>query len=136
QPRLHGRPVDHAGLDLLLHPDLLQAGVRMVGADTVALENAVAVAVAADPTLAPTHAARRLGAAHHPTRAVHGREERLLGVGARNALENHRLVAHRAADEALLTRAGRSAALPDHPVGAAEVLLAPREVAVVVHLVH
>ena len=85
-------------------------------------------ACAADP-------ARGLRAAHHPAGAVHGREQRLLVVVRLDALEDHRLVAHGAADEALLARPGRRAALPDHPVGAAEVLLPPREVVVVVHLV-
>src|SRR5439155_9586525 len=70
------------------------------------------------------------------TRAtLDGREERLLGLARLDALEDHRLVAHRAADEALLAGPRGRAALPDHPVPAAEVLLPAREVVMVVHLV-
>ena len=66
---------------------------------------------------------------------MHGRVERLLRSRRLDALEDDRLVAHRAADEALLARTGRRAALADHPVRSTEVLLPPREVVVVVHLV-
>src|SRR5438552_9967876 len=51
-----------------------------------------------------------------------------------DTLEEQRLVAHGAADEALLSRTCGRAALPDHPVRSAEVLLPPREVVVVVYL--
>src|SRR5581483_11614001 len=136
QPRLHRRPVDAAGRDLLVDPDLARARVRMVGADGLDLEEAVAVAVAARPAFAPAHAARRLRAAHHATGAVHGRVQRRIRAGTRDALEDDGVVAHRAADEALLAGTRGRAALAHHPVGPAEVLLPPREVVVVVHLVH
>ncbi len=147
QACLHGRPVDEAAGDLLLHPHLAQARGRMVGADAllrhagrradaVDVEDAVAVAVRARPALAAPHAARRLGAAHHATGTVDGRVQRLAGHRALGALQDHRVVAHRAADEALLTGTRRRAALAHHPVGAAEVSLLEREVVVVVHVVH
>src|SRR5207237_10902594 len=85
---------------------------------------------------AAADATRGLRAAHHSAGAVHGREQRLLVLGGVGTLEDDRLVAHRAADEALLPGPGRCAALPDHPVPAAEVLLEPGKVVVVVHLVH
>ena len=61
---------------------------------------------------------------------------RYVGDLAADALEDDRLVAHRAPNEPLLAGACGRAALPDHPVGTSEVLLPPREVVVVVHLVH
>src|SRR5712691_2951509 len=105
-------------------------------ADAVDVEETVALTVLAGVALPPPDPAGRLRTAHHPAGAVHRRVERLLVLGRLDALEDHRLVAHRAADEALLARAGRRAALADHPAGAAEVLIPPREIVVVVHLVH
>ena len=64
------------------------------------------------------------------------RVERLLGALSLDALEDHRVVAHAAADESLLSRLGGSAALADDPDRPAEVLLAPGEVVVVVDFVH
>src|SRR5947207_15204964 len=81
-----------------------------------------------------THATCRLRAAHHPTCAVHGREQCLLRLRGLRTLEDDRVVAHRSADETLLARTCGRAALPDHPVRSAEVLLPPRYVWVVVHL--
>src|SRR5206468_10383579 len=135
-----------AGRDLLHDPDLAHARGRMVGADAllrhaggradaVDVEDAIAVSVTARPSLATPHTTRGLGAAHHAAGAVHRRVQRRLGVRALDALEDDRLVAHRAADEALLAGTRGRTALADHPVAAAEVLLPPREVVVVVHLV-
>src|SRR5262249_47180959 len=138
QARLDGGPVDLAGRDLLLHPDLAHARLRVVGALALRVggERPLAVAIAARVTLAATDAAGRLRAAHHTTRTVHRRVERLGCVGALGALEDDRVVAHRAADEPLLARTRGRAALAHHPVGAAEVLLTSSVVVVVVHLVH
>src|SRR5262249_25038782 len=135
QASLDSRPVDDARLDLLLDPDLLHPGVRVIRAGALLLEHAVAVTVRAGPALSAPHPARGLRAAHHPAGSVHRRVERLHGILRLHALEDHRLVSHRAADEALLARARRRAALADDPVRAAEVVLEPREVVVVVHLV-
>jgi hypothetical protein len=55
------------------------------------------------------------------------------GVGL-DALEDHRGLAHRRADEAALTGERRRGPLPHHPRGSALVLLEPREVVVVVHV--
>src|SRR5204863_3822616 len=115
QARPHRRPVDLAGLQLLVHPDLLQARLRVVRAhallrdargraDAVDVEDTLAVADAARVPLAPADAARRLRAAHHAARAVDRREERLLVARRGDALEDDGVVAHRAADEALLAR--------------------------------
>ena len=111
------------------HALLRRAEVR---ADAVDVEDTIAVTGPAGVSLAPPDPAGRLRAAHHPARSVDGRVERLLVRRRLDSLEDHRLVAHRAAHEALLARAGRRAALPDHPGGAAEVLLPPSEVVVVV----
>jgi hypothetical protein len=62
--------------------------------------------------------------------------QRRVRVRTRDALEDDRLVAHRAADEALLAGTSGRAALAHNPVRATEVHLPPREVVVVVHLVH
>src|SRR5438093_10765384 len=139
QAGLHGRPVDYARADDLLRLPLphLRGRVVRAGLARVALGRNREVTVphrACVHSLA-AHAARGLRAAHHAAGAVHRREERLLVLAGLDTLEDDRLVAHRAADEALLARPGRRAALPDQPVGAAEVLLPPREVVVVVHLV-
>src|SRR6185437_3426582 len=104
----------------------LRHAVRRV--DAVDVEDTVTVAVATGIALAASHSSGGLGAAHHTACAVHGRVERLGVVVRLDALEDHRLVAHRTADEALLTGARGRAALADHPVCAAEVLLLPREV--------
>src|SRR5205807_6646731 len=87
QPRLNCRPVDKAGLDLLLYPDLHHGRLGMIRTDTllrntgrradaVDVEDAVAVAMPTDITLAPPDATCRLRAAHHAAGAVHGRVER------------------------------------------------------------
>src|SRR5262245_1320872 len=85
---LHRRPVDETGLHLLLHPHLLDAGLRMIGADAllrharrradaIDVEDAIAVAVPAGIPLHATDPARSLRAAHHAAGAMHGRVERL-----------------------------------------------------------
>src|SRR5688500_11600481 len=104
QAVLHRRPVDEAGLQLLLDPDLREARGRVLRALRLLLEQPCAVAVPARPALAAAHPAGGLRPAHDPAGAVHRREERLLGLLAGDALEDHGLVAHRAAHEALLTR--------------------------------
>src|SRR5215210_9305183 len=114
---LHRRPVHLAGLQLLLDPDLLEAGVGMVRAGTGVLEHTRAVAIPARPALASPDTAGSLRATHHAAGTVHRREKRLLVVHRLDALENDRLVAHRTADEALLAGTGGRAALADHPVG-------------------
>src|SRR5690606_31402189 len=84
---------------------------------------------------------RRGGAAHHPPGAVHGRKERLplqpsrllVRVRSRRALDDHGIVAHRAADEALLPRKRGRRTLPHDDVLLAPVPLLPREVVVVVN---
>src|SRR5262245_19557013 len=136
QAGLHCGPVDEAGLDLLLDPHLLQARVGVVGAhaglrhaggraDAVDVEHATAVACGARIALAPPDAPRRLRPAHHAARPVDGRVERVARVGALDALEDHGVVAHRAAHEPLLSRSGGRAALANNPVRAAERLLPP-----------
>src|ERR1700751_3669991 len=104
-------------------------------ADAVEVEHAVAVAGGTGPALAAADPPCRLRSAHQPAGTVHGREQRLLGLTGLDALEDHRVVAHRPPDEALLARPRRRASLADHPVCAPEVLLPPREVVVVVHLI-
>lgn len=70
---------------------LRAAELRAVGVDVVA------VAHRAMPALAPADLAGGLAAAHHPPGAVDGRVQRALG--ALGPLEDHRLLAHRRADE-------------------------------------
>ncbi len=62
---------------------------------------------------------------------------RLVGARAAqlHALEDHRVIAHGAAHETPLFRERRRRALPHHPHALAVVLLEPREVVVIVHLV-
>src|SRR6188474_2457889 len=128
---LHSRPVDETRLQLLLDPHFLDACLRMIGAGLVRLEDAVAVAVTAHPALSAPDPARSLRTAHHAAGAVDGGEEGFLVLVRLDALQDDGVVTHGAADEPLLARAGGRAALPDHPVRAAEVLLPPREVVVV-----
>src|SRR6185437_4199171 len=92
------------------------AALRRAGgrADAVDVEDAVAVAVTARPALAATQTTGRLRAAHHAACAVHRRVQRLVRLRARDALEDHRLVTHRATDEALLAGARGRAALAHH----------------------
>ncbi len=78
-------------------------------------------------------AAARLGARHHPAGAVHRRVEARRRRLARDAAQDHGVVAHRAADEAALAREGRRRALAHHPQRAVAVALAPSVVVVVVH---
>src|SRR5579883_765325 len=70
-------------------------------------------------------AAARLGARHHAAGAVHGRVQargrRLPG----DAVQDHGIVAHRAADETALAREGRRRALAHDPQIALAVALAP-----------
>src|SRR5260370_34223918 len=65
--------------------------------------------------------------------AVHSRIERRLGGLAVHAFDDHRVVAHRAADEAALAWEGWRCALADNPKIAPVVRLAPGVVMVVVH---
>src|SRR5689334_14483479 len=80
-------------------------------------------------------AAARLGARHHATGAVHGRIEARGGRFGFHAREDHRIVAHGAADEAALPWEGGRRALAHHPQVALAVTLAPGIVVVVVHLI-
>src|ERR1700761_8224741 len=97
QAYLNGRPVDLARLELLLDPRLHHSRTGVLRAACVGrLEQPVAVAVAARPTLATPDAPGRLRAAHHAAGAVDGREQRLGCLGGPDAVEDHRLVAHRA----------------------------------------
>src|SRR3954452_2818522 len=94
-------------------------------------------ALPAQPVLhrAPVHQpgpvlpALRLPARHDAAGAVDGGVDEVGGVGA---LDDHRRVAHRRADEPLLTGEGRRAALAHHPAVDAVDVLGPGEVVMVV----
>src|SRR6266702_7580640 len=80
-------------------------------------------------------AAARLGARHHPARAVDRAVERRARFFAVDALQDHRVVAHRAADEAALPGERRGGALAHDPQFSAEVLLAPGVIVMVVNCI-
>src|SRR5262249_55353645 len=71
----------------------------------------------------------------HAAGAVHGRIEGFTRHLAVDAFEDDRVVAHRATDEAALSRECRGRALADDPVVAIAVPFTPREVVVVVNRV-
>src|SRR5918997_1450358 len=98
QALLHLWPVDHSGPNDPLRPDLAHLATRMLGARLALVglgrygERAVALAALVDG--APLHAARRLRAAHHPARAMHGRVEGVFRLGRLGALEDHGVLPH------------------------------------------
>src|SRR5215207_2416352 len=140
QALLHGGPVDESLADHRLRAQLARARARVARAALPVVlprrNGEVAVALGALVDGAALDATRGLGATHHTARSVYRRAKRLLRVLALHPLEDHRVVAHRRADEALPARLRRGAALADHPVGTPRVLFAPSEVVVVVHLVY
>src|SRR5206468_1914056 len=90
QPGLYRRPVDLAGLYLLVHPHLHPTGARVIWAsDLRRVEHAVTASVAAGPPLAAPDAARGLGATHDAAGAMDRRVQRLLGLAGIHALEDH-----------------------------------------------
>src|SRR5437762_5298147 len=77
----------------------------------------------------------RFRSRHHAPSAMNRRPERRLRFlwRTRRALENHRVVAHRSADESTLSREGRRRALAHHDQLFAVVLLPPGEVVMIVN---
>src|SRR5262249_40513594 len=74
-------------------------------------------------------------APEQPAGAMDGRVERGTRLRALDALDDHRIVAHRTADKATLTRERRRRALAHHPYIAPLAGLTPRAVMVVRHRV-
>src|SRR5262249_54750593 len=108
-------PVNAAGADELLGVDLPHLGVRMVRTPFAVVvpgrHRPGAIAHGALVHLAASYAARGLRSAHHPAGPEDGRVERLLRALSLETLEDDRVLAHRCADESLLARTRRSAAL-------------------------
>src|SRR5207237_9220007 len=80
--------------------------------------------------------ALRLLAAEPASGAVHGRIERGAGFLAVDAFDDHRVITHRAADEAALTGKRRCRTLAHDPQVALAVAFAPGVVVVSVHAIH
>src|SRR5690348_10501258 len=76
----------------------------------------------------------RLGARHYPPRAVHGGPKGSFGfLGCvTGTFEDHRVIAHRSADETALTRKCRSSAFAHHDQIFTAVSFLPREVVMIV----
>ena len=100
----------------LIRPRRLRSrALRVVRAGRALLARRPVRAVAVGALQPRAELPRRLRARHRAARAVDGRVQRGARLGRLDALEDHRGLAHRRADEAALAREGRRRALADDP---------------------
>src|SRR5882672_1141622 len=120
---LHGAGVmgDHLRQPPVGHRAFVE--IRADQGDTAVLEPCIhRLAIETTLGLLPTE---------EPAGAVHRRVQRRLGLLAVDSLDDHRVITHRAADEATLARKGRRGAFAHHPEISTTMVLPPRIVVVV-----